>query len=139
MNRKIKDILLASIPLLSILIIWYISYYFNLYPKWLLPSPSETASTFWKLAADGTLANLISISITNAVPAFIFALCCAVILGTLIGINTTIKISAPESDAVNGGSVISKGFLAVRNTIEARLDRKENVLRDEVHRILFIS
>ncbi len=57
----------------------------------------------------------------------------------ICGINTTIKISAPGSDAVDGGSIISKGFLAVRNTIKARVDRKENVLRDEVHRILFIS
>ncbi|MHA2204173.1 MAG: V-type ATP synthase subunit E [Candidatus Hodarchaeales archaeon] len=60
-------------------------------------------------------------------------------IANVCGINTTIKISAPESDAVDGGSIINKGFLSVHNTIEARFDRKENILRDEVHRILFIS
>ncbi|UCG02373.1 MAG: hypothetical protein JSW11_22665 [Candidatus Heimdallarchaeota archaeon] len=53
------------------------------------------------------------------------------------GINTKIKIMVSESDSVDGGSIISKGSLAVRNTIEARLDRQVEVLRDEVHKILF--
>lgn len=91
MNRKIKGIFLASLPFLFILISWQILHHFNLFPKWLLPSPLETASTFWRLATDGTLASLILISATNAIPAFVFALVCAVALGTLIGMNTTIK------------------------------------------------
>ncbi|MFX1504623.1 MAG: V-type ATP synthase subunit E [Promethearchaeota archaeon] len=57
----------------------------------------------------------------------------------VLGINTTIKISASESDAIDGGSIISKGLLAVNNTIKARLDRQEQTLRDEVHKILFIG
>ncbi|MFX0122088.1 MAG: V-type ATP synthase subunit E [Candidatus Hodarchaeota archaeon] len=55
------------------------------------------------------------------------------------GITTSIKISASENDEFEGGSIISKGLLAVQNTIEARLDRQEEALRDEIHRILFIS
>lgn len=55
------------------------------------------------------------------------------------GTKTLIKISSSESDAVDGGSIISKGPFAVHNTIEGILDRREKVLRDEVHRILFIS
>lgn len=53
------------------------------------------------------------------------------------GVDTTIKIAASENDAVDGGSIISKGLLAVNNTIKARLDRQEQTLRDEVHKILF--
>jgi vacuolar-type H+-ATPase subunit E/Vma4 len=54
------------------------------------------------------------------------------------GAKTTIEISASESDPIDGGSIISKGLLAVNNTIKARLDRQEQILRDEVHKILFI-
>lgn len=55
------------------------------------------------------------------------------------GKKTVIHISAPANEAIDGGSIISKGLLAVNNTIEARLDRQEDFLRDEVHRILFTS
>ena len=91
MKQKIKDILLASIPFVTFLIIWFIIYYFNLFPIWLVPSPFKAVSTFWKLIIDTTLIKLISISAINSIPAFILALVCAVIFGTIIGINVIAK------------------------------------------------
>ena len=55
------------------------------------------------------------------------------------GTKTSIKIISSEDDSVDGGSIISKGHLTVSNTIEARLERQEEPLRDKVHRMLFIS
>lgn len=55
------------------------------------------------------------------------------------GKKTTIKILSSEDDMVDGGSIISKGNFSVSNTIEARLERQEEVLRDKVHKMLFIS
>ena len=58
-------------------------------------------------------------------------------ISNISGKKTAIKISASEKDPISGGSIINKGLLAVNNTIKARLDRQEQILRDEVHKILF--
>ena len=55
------------------------------------------------------------------------------------GTKTTIKILSSEDDMVDGGSIISKGNFTVFNTIEARLERQEEALRDKVHKMIFIS
>jgi NitT/TauT family transport system permease protein len=57
---------------------------------WLLPSPIETAYSFLQLIADGTLPWLIFTSLLNLIPPFILAIVCAVVLGTIMGINKTI-------------------------------------------------
>lgn len=100
-NRLIKKIVLGSIPFLAILIIWYIFYYFNQDLKWLIPSPLETVFSFWQLIANGTILELASASMLNLVPPFIFAIICAVILGTVMGINrTAYKIIFPFLSAI---------------------------------------
>jgi len=91
MVQKIKDILLAIIPFAVIILIWQISWYFSLFPRWLIPSPLETLLTFCKLIQEGSLIGLIWISVENVVIAFLLAFVFAFILGTLIGINPTIK------------------------------------------------
>lgn len=99
--QLIKKIVLGSIPFLSILIIWYGFHYFNQDLKWLIPSPLETASSFWRLIADGTFLELILTSILNLIPPFIFAVICAVALGTIMGINRTVhKIFFPFLSAI---------------------------------------
>lgn len=57
----------------------------------------------------------------------------------ITGTKTSIITSTSESDIVDGGSIISKESLAVYNTIKSRFDRRENILRDKVHNILFID
>lgn len=89
-NRVIRKIVLGFIPFLTILIVWYVLSYFNQDLKWLVPSPLETVSSFLQLVTDGTLLKLISISIWNLIPPFIFAIVCAVTLGTVMAINRTI-------------------------------------------------
>ncbi len=99
--RLIKSIVLGSIPFLVILILWYFFYYFNQNTKWLIPSPNETASSFFQLIRDGTLPRLILTSLLNLIPSFILATICAVVLGTTMGINRTIyKIFNPILSAI---------------------------------------
>jgi len=100
-TRVIKKIILGSVPFLAILIIWYAYYYFRQDMRWLIPSPFETSSSFWQLIVDGSLFELILISILNLVPAFVGAIFCAVSLGTLMGINRTVhKIFYPFLSAI---------------------------------------
>jgi len=86
-----KNIGLGAIPFLIILLIWAVSSYFNFIPKWLIPSPFQTAKSFWELTINGTLSHLIVISAANAVPAFIFGLIFALIAGVLIGMSGIAK------------------------------------------------
>ncbi len=55
------------------------------------------------------------------------------------GTKTTIKVTTFESDSVDGGAIISKKSLTVHNTIEARFGRREDIIRDIVHDILFLD
>ncbi len=57
----------------------------------------------------------------------------------ITGTKTSIKVSTSDSDVVEGGSIISKEFLAVYNTIKQRFDRREDIIRDKVHNVLFID
>lgn len=99
--QTIKNIGLGAIPFLFILLIWSVSCYFNFLPKWLIPSPLQTAKTFWELTNNGTLVQLIIMSAKNAVPAFIFGIIFAGIAGVLIGINATIrKVFSPFLSAI---------------------------------------
>ncbi|MEK6825319.1 MAG: ABC transporter permease subunit [Nanoarchaeota archaeon] len=101
MKRLIKKVALGSIPFLVLLIGWYIFYYSNQNIKWLMPTPLEAISTFWQLTVDGTLLGLIFISMLNLIPPFIFAIICAVALGTVMGINRTMrKIFYPFLSAI---------------------------------------
>jgi len=94
--RLTKVIALGAIPFLAILILWQFFPYLNQNVKWLVPTPAETASSFWQLMTDGTLPGLILISLLNLIPSFILAAICAVALGTLMGINKTVyKIFYP--------------------------------------------
>ena len=84
-----------------ILIFWYIFYYFNQNVGWLFPSPIETFSSFLQLIVDGTLPDLILKSLLNLIPPFILAMICAVVFGTIMGINRTIyKIFHPILSAI---------------------------------------
>lgn len=91
MGLIIKNIGLGAIPFLFILLIWSASSYFNFLPHWLIPSPLQTAKAFWELIIDGTLVQLVITSAANAVPAFIFGLAFALIMGVLIGMSATAK------------------------------------------------
>lgn len=91
MGQTIKNIGLGAIPFLFILLIWSVSGYFDFLPNWLIPSPFQTAKAFWELTIDGTLIHLVIMSAANAVPAFIFGLVFALIIGVLIGMSTIAK------------------------------------------------
>lgn len=100
-KKLTKKIALGAIPFLAILIIWYIFYYFNQNIKWLVPSPIEAASSFLQLIVDGTFPKLILTSLLNLIPPFILAIVCAVVLGTVMGINKTVyKIFYPFLSAI---------------------------------------
>ncbi len=88
--RLIRPIALGAIPFLVILIFWYAFYHFDQSNGWLFPSPVKTVLSFWQLMADGTLPGLILTSLLNLIPAFILATVCAVVLGTVMGINKTV-------------------------------------------------
>jgi len=101
MDRRIRNLLLGSIPFIVILLLWILSYIFNWVPHWMLPSPLEVLSGFVTLTLNGTLLKLISISILNLLPPFFFALFFAIVLGVLIGTNWKLrKILTPFLGAI---------------------------------------
>ena len=55
----------------------------------------------------------------------------------ICGTKTSIKVFTSEIDAVESGSIICKGSLAVHNTIKAKFDRREDIIRNKIHNILF--
>lgn len=101
MNQRIKDTLLALTPFIAIILTWYGTYYFDLVPSWLNASPHKTVITFWQVISDGTLLKIVLISAANSIPAFISALFVAIALGTVVGMNATIrKIFYPLLSAI---------------------------------------
>lgn len=96
-----KTILLGAIPFGVILVVWYGFHYTNQSVSWLVPSPMETASSFFQLIKDGTLPELILTSLLNLIPPFILAAICAVILGVIMGLSeTAFKIFHPILAAI---------------------------------------
>ena len=101
MNKRIKTILLGSIPFLIILVVWYVFSVQQIFPRWVIPSPERTATTFIELLLDGTVLRLVLISLVNIIPAFVIASIMAILLGTVIGIYPTVrKIFLPFISAV---------------------------------------
>lgn len=100
-KNKISDKLLAILPLALLLLLWQASFSYQWTPSWLLPSPAQTATTFYELLKSGTILDLISASAVNAIPPFIFALVAALFFGTLIGLNSlSRKILYPTLTAI---------------------------------------
>lgn len=91
MGKKINTILLGTIPFLAIGIIWYFLHFYEVFPQWAIPSPSQTLSTLIGLIRDGTIFNLVISSLFNIIPAFIVAGVVAIFCGVVIGINTTAR------------------------------------------------
>lgn len=91
MNRTIGKWLLGSIPFITILTIWSFFYYANPDSRWLIHSPIETAGTFFSLATDYSFLQLLGTSALNLIPPFIVAVVIAITLGTLIGIDRTVR------------------------------------------------
>ncbi|MFA6397483.1 MAG: ABC transporter permease subunit [Candidatus Paceibacterota bacterium] len=101
MNKKIITILLGAIPFLVIWVTWYLFYSFQIFPQWVIPSPSQTFFTFIHLIQDGTILHLILISFINIIPAFLIASIIAILLGVFIGTNSTVrKIFSPFISAL---------------------------------------
>lgn len=101
MEQRIKNLLLGSSLFLGILIAWYFLSVFNVIPSWFLPGPMKTFSTFWRLLWDGSIGNLILISLINVFPAFVLAIVFSVVIGVLIGLNETFrKIFTPFISAI---------------------------------------
>lgn len=101
MNKRIITIFLGAIPFIVIVTTWYLLYSYQVFPQWVIPSPGQTISTLINLIQDGTITHLVLISLINIIPAFLLAGVLAVLLGTAIGIDTTIrKIFSPFISAL---------------------------------------
>jgi len=90
-QKRIKDILIASIPFILIYIIWIFVVRFNLMPKWFLPSPYKVFITFIDSIKDGTLAKIIGDTVYNLIPPFLISVIASIIFGVLIGTNTLLR------------------------------------------------
>ncbi|OQX02400.1 MAG: hypothetical protein BWK80_57980 [Desulfobacteraceae bacterium IS3] len=90
-KRQIKDIALASIPFLFLVILWGVTAYFNWMPNWFLPYPSEVALSFCELIKNGTILKLFIESAFNLIPPFLLAITTSITLGIIIGTNTTAR------------------------------------------------
>jgi len=82
-----KKIFLGLSPFLVILCLWQGYVFFYPEMAWLIPSPSHTAQSFVLFVLDGTLVELLAISLSNLIPPFFIALLCATGIGTLMGVS----------------------------------------------------
>jgi len=96
MNKRIITIFLGIIPFLVVVFVWHILYVYQVFPHWVIPSPEQTFFTLVGLINDGTIFQLVLVSLLNIIPAFIMAGIVAILLGTAIGIDSvTRKIFSP--------------------------------------------
>lgn len=86
-THLVRNSLLGSIPFLLLIIIWHVFQQTNQNLGWLIPSPLETAVSFWRLISDGTLLELVGISLLNLLPPFAVGAILAVGLGVIMGVN----------------------------------------------------
>lgn len=101
MVHRIKDFLLGSSVFIAIIVVWQFCYSFGIIPSWLIPTPTETANSFLRLASDGTLTNLVLISLSNVFPAFVAAVAASLVVGFAIGsISVVRKIFMPFLSAM---------------------------------------
>ncbi|MDO8556100.1 MAG: ABC transporter permease [Nanoarchaeota archaeon] len=89
--HHVKRVALGSIPLFVILVFWLVFRYYNQDLRWLIPSPTTVASSFWELLMSGEFLRLISKSLFNLIPPLILAAVLALILGTLMGLNRSVR------------------------------------------------
>ena len=90
-HQRVSSLVLGAIPFASLLGVWWLVWYFSIIPRWLLSSPTETWQTFFKLAQSGQLVKLLATSFTNATVSFTLALFVALLVGTVVGVNSTAK------------------------------------------------
>lgn len=99
--KIIKKTVWGALPFVALLIFWFLIYHYEKNIRWLIPSPVETASTFFRLVVNGTLLGLVWSSLLNLIPAYVFAAICAVALGVAMGTNRTVhKIFYPFLSAI---------------------------------------
>lgn len=91
MADRIKNFLFSISLFAAVLLLWQALSSSQIIPSWMLSPPGKTFLTFIKLISDGTLPNLLLISIANIIPAFLLAVTTSLILGISIGINATAK------------------------------------------------
>lgn len=91
MARLSKGSILGTVPFVGIVIIWQLASSMQWFPKWFYPSPWETVQAFTRLIRDGTLIQIVSVSVGNVLPAFLLGFLVAVVVGMLIGINPTAR------------------------------------------------
>lgn len=85
MGQRLKNSLLGIIPILVLLTLWELTSRFAWLPKWIIPSPFEVLTTWWRALADGTTWKLIGASVINILPAYFIAMLISIFGGVLIG------------------------------------------------------
>lgn len=89
--NKIKQFLIGSSLFIILVLTWYLLTITHVVPRWILPTPEQT---FWELVhliKDGELPSLLLVSSLNIFPAFIFSIVCAIVVGTIVGLNSTVR------------------------------------------------
>ena len=90
-QKQIKEFFLALIPFILILILWTVVFYFNLMPKWFLPSPLKVVLIFISLIKDGTLFKIVIDTAFNIMPPYLISVIVSVVFGVLIGTSNTLR------------------------------------------------
>ncbi len=91
MAHRGNTILLGAIPFFGLVIIWQLLLVAGWVPTWLVSSPLEVGTALVRSIGDATLLRLISISMINAMPAFLAAVVAALLLGTVVGASPTAR------------------------------------------------
>lgn len=90
-QRHIKQFVLASIPFFLLFILWNVVIYFGWMPDWFLPSPLKFVMTLVTLIKNDILLKIVTDSAINLIPPYLFAIIVSIILGIIIGTNTTAR------------------------------------------------
>jgi ABC-type nitrate/sulfonate/bicarbonate transport system permease component len=90
-TKGLKQFALASIPFVSIIIIWYAAVYFRWMPQWFLPTITNVLASAKNSLLDGTLGEITLESSLNLFPPYILAVVTSIVLGIIIGSSSTIR------------------------------------------------
>ncbi|MHA2174538.1 MAG: V-type ATP synthase subunit E [Candidatus Hodarchaeales archaeon] len=53
------------------------------------------------------------------------------------GSETTLKISTSKTNIINGGVILFKGSLSVNNSLQAIFDRRSDIIRNQLNKLIF--
>ena len=88
LSRQATNLGLYLLPLLGLLVLWWVVSGLRLIPRQALPTPANVADALVTLVTDGALASTISTTIMRVVLAFVIAIVVGFVIGMAMSQST---------------------------------------------------